>query len=317
MKVHSLPLFLIPTPPSVLTLPIDPEEYIRARPLLFEARPFARITKRNNVLQSTTAPLAAGVSGGSGGSLHTEIDLDFSYFSAAITRIQLQLTTNSREVSRYAAEKTRIEVTASKARDTLIQLRNQLAASQREKTHRLEYDQIAADILDSTPRLKPRDEQNANLARLNAEIRELERERDEYRQVWAARRAQFEEIVKQLEVMSAQIKEDKDEQDRREGMSEEEEEGEEVEGMAKSGGATPAHPGEEKEKARLGIPAMARSRGQTPNAGVGTGATPQPVVDEKEEGEEDDDDDVDLVDAPPLKAEQGKNAVVPDRMDTS
>jgi hypothetical protein len=295
---------------AALTTTGDPEDYIKARPLLFEARPFTRITKLNNNLQSLS-PLTEKPN------LHADIDLDFSYFSAALNRIQLQLTTSSREVSRYAAEKTRIEATADEARATLVRLRELLAASQREKTHRLEYDEIAGDILNSTPRLKPRDEQNKNLERLNEEIKELERERDEYRHVWAARRAQFEEIVKQLEVMSAQIKEDKDEQDRREGMSEEEEEGEEVEaaGNKSAGASTPAMSVD--EKARLGLPAQGASRGGTPN--VGTGATPVPVVDEKEEGEEDDDDDVDLVDAPPLRPEmpQGNKVLEPDRMDTS
>ncbi|KAA8899638.1 Tho complex subunit 7-domain-containing protein [Sphaerosporella brunnea] len=301
---------------------LNEEDYIKSRPLLFEARPFARITKRNNQLQSTT-PLS---SSSSSTNTHAEIDLDFSYFSSAITRIQLQLTTSSREVSRYAAEKTRIESLAAEARETLMRLRESLLSSQLEKTNRLEYDRIAADILESTPRLKPRDEQHANIARLNEEIKDLEREREEYRKVWAARRAQFEEIVKQLEVMSAQIKEEKDEQDRRDGMSEgEEEEGEEVEGptgAVKSGGATPAQSFvEEKVASRLGVPSTPAPGPSTPN--VGTGATPVPVVDEKEEGEEDDDD-VDLVDAPPMRPEETEEKKEgpdpgpgPERMDTS
>lgn len=53
-----------------------------------------------------------------------------------------------------------------------------------------------------------------NLDRLNKEIAELEAEREEYRTVWAARRAQFGQIVDQLEKMWGQIKEDKDEQGR-------------------------------------------------------------------------------------------------------
>ena len=250
---------------------------------------------------------------------HAEIELDFTVFTAALTRIQLQLNTNARERARYAAEKSAITERAGEARNQLVELRAQLEHSQREKTHRLEYDAIAAGIL-SIKTLRARDEQYANIDRLNAEIRELERERDDYSHVWAARRGQFEEIVKQLEVMSAQIKEDKEEQDRREGMSEgeAEEEGEEGEVSASSGGggsgggggggagsgsggsggkggssggATPAD-------GALALPGAAAVRGLTPN--VAGGATPQPVNDEKEEGEEEEDEDVELVDAPPL-----------------
>lgn len=274
---------------------------IKSRPLLFETRPFTRLNKRNTTLQ--TLPETASPS-----QHHGEIDLDFAYFSSAITRIQLHLATTQREITRYSVEKSHIEETAASARDTLVELRATLAASQQEKAHRLEYDAIASDILEAVPRLKPRAEQEQNLARLNDEIAELQRERDEYGVVWAARRAQFEQIVTQLELMSAQIKEDKEEQDRREGMSEEEEEGEEVEGAAtKSGGATPAQGGATAE-ARLGLPVVGTPRPGTP--GVGGGATPQPVVDEKEEGEEDDD--VELGDAPPSQ-------VMPavDRMDMS
>lgn len=104
--------------------------------------------------------------------------------------------------------------TASTARSTLIALRESLTLSQQEKENKLIYDVIATDIL-SNRALKPRAEQHVNLDRLNKEIADLEAEREEYRTVWAARRAQFGQIVDQLEKMWAQIKEDKDEQ----GMS--------------------------------------------------------------------------------------------------
>ncbi|KAF8543831.1 Tho complex subunit 7-domain-containing protein [Trichophaea hybrida] len=279
---------------------LNEEDLIKARPLLFESRPFSRLTKRNTTLQSpSSAPIT---------NHHAEINLDFSYFTSALTRIQLLLNTNAREISRYATEKNTITARASEARSTLIELRTLLEQSQNEKINRLEYDKIASDIL-SIKALRARDEQQTNIDRLNAEIKELERERDEYSQVWAARRGQFEEIVKQLEVMSAQIKEDKDEQDRREGMSEEEEEGEEGEvAGGKSGGATPAHTGE-------GLMVPVATRGVTPN--VGSGATPQPVSDEKEEGEEEEEEgeDVDIVDAPPLRGKTVEKGG--DRMDMS
>lgn len=158
-----------------------------------------------------------------------------------------------------------------------------------------------------------------NLDRLNKEIADLEAEREEYRTVWAARRAQFGQIVDQLEKMWAQIKEDKDEQgmpshappnslsntlllsashalmltpspsptDRREGMSEEEE-GEEVENPPRS--TTPFPPsssGATPKPAQSLLDAAAPMDAATPNV-----STPIPVIThtspehEMEEGEE-------------------------------
>lgn len=236
-----------PRPPSPANPPT--EDLIRARPLLFESRPLTRVNKRVSQLTSANPPTPA----------HPDIDLDFSHFTTALSRIQLLLSTTTREISRYNTEKTSITLLASDARTLLTTLRTTLLDAQQEKRNRLEYDDIAGGILEIQG-LRPRAEQYQSLTRLGGEIRELERERDEYSQVWAARRAQFEEIVKQLEVMSAQIKEDKEEQDRREGMSEEEEEGEEVDPVPGKG---------------LGVP-----------VGGQQGSTPVPMVEEKEEGEE-------------------------------
>ncbi len=232
------------------------------------------------------------------------------------------LQTNTREVERYSADVTAIESTAARARETLIKLRETLVLVQQEKENKLHYDSIASDIL-STRGLKPRDEQLVQLDRLRGEIRELERERDEYRQVWTARREQFGEIVKQLERMWAQIKEDKDEQDRREGMSEEEE-GEEVEGKEEStpatqeGKSTPLHLPTESATPMVATP-MPEVATPMPTTGGETPAQDRAIADdvqmdeereegeeqeegeEREEGEETLDDDVDLVDAPPLR----------------
>lgn len=239
-----------PSAPALPRPPADPrtEDLIRARPLLFESRPIARIVKRLAPL-TAAAPAPTPL---------PDLDLDFAHFCASLARIQLLLSTSTREVARYTADQGAITAQAGAARAELAQLRGSLAGAQTAKAHRLQYDAIAGDIL-GMQGLRPRAEQRVSLARLGGEIAELERERDEYSKVWAARRGQFEEIVKQLEVMSAQIKEDKDEQDRREGMSEEEEEGEEV--------------GDKPLLAVLGT--------------QGQGSTPVPVVEEREEGEED------------------------------
>ncbi|CCX31627.1 Similar to Uncharacterized protein SPCC24B10.11c; acc. no. Q9P7J4 [Pyronema omphalodes CBS 100304] len=235
--------------------PLVEEDLIKSRPLLFESRPFSRLTKRQTTLSSSIIPPNP----------HAEIDLDFTYFTAALTRIQLLLSTNTREVSRYSNDKASILSRSAEAKETLISLRDELTQAQSDKQNKLVYDKIAGDIL-SIKTLKARDEQHANIDRLNEEIRELEEERQLYETVWKQRREQFGMIVGQLEVMSRQIAEEKEEQDRRDGMEEEEEEGEEVE-------------------IQKGTPAQMQGTPHTPRQ---EGATPMPVEDkdEKEEGEE-------------------------------
>lgn len=185
---------------------------------------------------------------------HEEADLDFENFSLTIARIQLLHNQNRQEIERYDEQKLDIMAKAEKARTEMATLREQLVEAQQEKANKLTYDTIADDIINSRA-LKPREEQMGNLARLQQEIEELETERATYGQVWQARRAQFGEIVAQLEKMQEQIKEDKEEHgeffllslvgdctltpftDRREGMDEEEgEEGEEIEHLSVPGG---------------------------------------------------------------------------------
>ncbi|PWW73348.1 hypothetical protein C7212DRAFT_339874 [Tuber magnatum] len=280
---------------------LDEEELIKTRPLLFEQRPYNRLLKRclpllkPSQLPTTTEGL---------NTYGEELELDFKAFEGVIARIQLLRETNKREVERYEKEKGDILETATAARETLVTLRQTLQLSQREKENKLIYDAIASDIL-SKNTLKSRDEQSVNIERLNKEIAELEAERDEYRQVWNARRDQFGQIVDQLQKMWAQIKEDKDEQDRREGMSEEEE-GEEVE-----------------------VPVISRQFSEsntpfnisTPKHSASHAATPVPVItntspddekeegeaEEKEEGEADEDEDIEFTDPP---AENGEKGVV-------
>ncbi|CAZ83251.1 unnamed protein product [Tuber melanosporum] len=243
---------------------LDEEELIKTRPLLFEQRPYNRILKRcTPLLKPEQLPTTSE-------GLNTygeELELDFKAFEGVIARIQLLRETNKREVERYEKEKGDILETATVARETLVTLRQTLQLSQREKENKLIYDAIASDIL-SKNTLKSRDEQNVNIERLNKEIADLEAERDEYRQVWNARRDQFGQIVDQLQKMWAQIKEDKDEQDRREGMSEEEE-GEEVEVPAISRQFS-----ESNTPFNISTPKLSASHVATPNGGKGAVALP-------------------------------------------
>ncbi|KAI5838373.1 Tho complex subunit 7-domain-containing protein [Morchella snyderi] len=258
----------------------DEEALVKARVLAHEARPYNRLVKRCSSITNPDTPLTPDAAA----RLRDEIDVDFKYFESVITRIQLLKDTNRREVERYEKEKGDILETASTARSTLISLRATLQTTQNEKANKLHYDTIATDIL-RTGGLKARDEQTVNLDRLHKEISALEREREDYRAVWAARRTQFGQIVDQLEKMWAQIKEDKDEQDRREGMSEEEE-GEEVEGAVAPGAGAGVGAAGLKVVGGGGGEGVggdaATPAGMTPSVGVGA----EEEEEEMEEGEE-------------------------------
>ncbi|RPA79385.1 hypothetical protein BJ508DRAFT_328458 [Ascobolus immersus RN42] len=173
------------------------------------------------------------------------VDMDHDLFATSLLKIQIANDMNASEVERYEQEKVKIVQDEQIARDTIAKQRDELLAAQQEKENRLEYDAIAMEIFNSKS-LKPRDEQAQAIARLNAEIEELEKERDSDIKLWETRRDHFSQITNLLDGMVDEIKREKEEQERREGMDEEEE-GEEVEhgkdrdSAVPSGGNTPFH----------------------------------------------------------------------------
>ena len=187
--------------------------------------------------------------------------LDFAAFESSIVRIQLLLTSNIKERERYAADKLKIQATAQDVRDNTGDLRVQLEEAQKKLALRKEYDELAEKIM-SNRLLRPREDQHANLDKLNAEILELERESQEYAQTWAERRQQFGKIIEEGMQLRRLIRDEKEEVERREGMEEREGSLEEGEGGFQrsalgtprhvDGGATPAGGAPEQERQRPG-----------------------------------------------------------------
>lgn len=151
-------------------------------------------------------------------------------------------------------------------RDNTTDLRTQLEEAQRTLALRKEYDELAEKIT-SNRLLRPREDQHANLEKLNAEIAELERESQEYAQTWAERRQQFGRIIEEGMQLRRLIRDEKEEVERREGM-EEREDGEEADaGRAGSGPetprqGTPMHVGQDAEM--LGVEKPSRSVSKSP-----------------------------------------------------
>ena len=115
----------------------------------------------------------------------------------------------------------------------------QLDDAQQTLALRKEYDDLAEKIT-SNRLLRPREDQHANLAKLNAEIADLERESQEYAQTWSERRQQFGRIIEEGMQLRRLIRDEKEEVERREGM-EEREDGDDDQRGRSSGVGTPHH----------------------------------------------------------------------------
>lgn len=151
-----------------------------------------------------------------------DVTLDFAAFEGSIARIQFLFTSNEKERERYAAEKDQILDTMQSVRENTGELRVQLEEAQRLLALRKSYDDLADKIIGNRL-LKPREDQQANLQKLEAEITDLEHESTEYAKTWAERREQFGRIVDEGLQLRRLIRDEKEEVERREGMQEGEE----------------------------------------------------------------------------------------------
>ncbi|KAI9673920.1 MAG: hypothetical protein M1817_002126 [Caeruleum heppii] len=228
----------------------------KSRLLSVEEKPFKRITKRllsaNSLIASPpthlpTPPPDTNDADDVAASLEAErqqqlesrrqfredIVLDFAAFESSIARIQFLLTSNARERERYAAEKVKITETAQSVRESTTDLRSHLEAAQQTLAVRKTWDELTEKITNNRM-LRPREDQHANLAKLNAEIAELERESRDYAETWAERRQQFGKIVREGMELRKLIRDEKEEVERREGMEENEDAEEGEQGASRS-----------------------------------------------------------------------------------
>ena len=188
--------------------------------------------------------------------------LDFAAFDSSIIRMQLLLTSNAKERERYASEKLRIEATAREVRENTTELRSQLEDAQKTLALRKTYDELAEKIT-SNRLLRPREDQHANLEKLNAEIAELEKESKDYAQTWSERREQFGRIIEEGMHLRRLIRDEKEEVERREGMEDREDVDDAEAGSLRgrssgvatprhdAGGATPIHPNTDEDSAGM------------------------------------------------------------------
>ncbi|KAF2835083.1 hypothetical protein M501DRAFT_1034881 [Patellaria atrata CBS 101060] len=247
----------------------DEDALHKSRLLSVEQKPFARVTKRllgegSLISQPPTSlptpPPDASAADEEAAARESErqkqaekrkqwredVILDFAALEASIVRIQFLQNSNEKERERYAAEKIKILETAQAIRDNTAELRIQLEEAQKMLALRKTYDELAEKIT-SNRMLRPREDQHAQLEKLNAEIAELEQESLDYKHTWAERREQFERIVGEGKQMLRLIRDEKEEAERKEGM-EGADDGDDGEGSTMRGepslGGTPRPDGE-------------------------------------------------------------------------
>ncbi|KAL2848811.1 Tho complex subunit 7-domain-containing protein [Aspergillus pseudoustus] len=218
----------------------DEDALHKSRLLNVEEKPFKRISKRllnpdSIVISSAALPPTPPPEGTDEEAAEAEkqkrleewrqfredASLDFAAFDGSIARIQFLLTSNEKERERYVAEKEQILSTMQAVRENTTELRIQLEEAQRLLALRKGYDELTEKIT-SNRLLKPREDQQANLQKLQTEIAELEKQSKDYAETWAERREQFGRIVEEGMQLRRLIRDEKEEVERREGMQEDE-----------------------------------------------------------------------------------------------
>lgn len=206
-----------------------------------------------------------------------------------MVRAQLVINSNHRERSRYAEEKIRIQNTAHGVKDRNSTLHEDLIEAQNLLEVRKGYDKLSEKITDNTA-LRPRDEQQASIARLNAEIAELEAESQEYARTWSERREQFGKLVDEGEQLLRLIRDEKEEAERKEDMEDMAEEKESSRSGTPAGGVTPAHvPGSADTQSPSARPTLKEQNGLDDGAEVSL-ESEKPTTDNSQIVEQDLDD---------------------------
>ncbi|KAH9243124.1 hypothetical protein K456DRAFT_143659 [Colletotrichum gloeosporioides 23] len=286
-------------------------ELHKTRLVNIEEKPFKRITKRlasisaiaNAQTKQQPTPPPEGANGEKDADtemkeqaaasktreinqIKEDLTLDFAAFESSIARLQFLLDANVRERARYEADQKRILAESQSVRENNTKLREQLDGAKATLAQRKEYDKLANALM--AKGLRPRVEQEANLKKLEEEIKDLERESETYGVTWRERKEQFSKIMDEGMLLRRQIRDEKEEVERREGMNEDEEDGEASRGgqtprHVSSGNVTP-HPDKGLKPRPGGLGSFSRSGSAVPSQG----GTPRPQPDdyEIEEGED-------------------------------
>ncbi|KAM3507700.1 hypothetical protein MY11210_007038 [Beauveria gryllotalpidicola] len=293
-------------------------ELHKARLLNVEEKPFKRITKRLSTVSSIVSKLGdheeqSAATAPNTEQLREDLTLDFAAFDSSIARLQFLHDANERERRRYDDDKQRILGECQAVRAKNAELREQLDGARAKLAQRKKFDELA-DKITSNRLLRPREDQLANLAKLEEECRELERESETYTETWKERRDQFNRIMEEGMLLRRQIRDEKEEVDRREGMNEgTEDDGvptprpdlngsatprpdgdgqhkDDDEGVKGENGSSATPAGEHLQVPHLGSGRASKNASAAASAAASATATPKPEQEEIDREDDDEDD---------------------------
>jgi len=161
--------------------------------------------------------------------------LYFAAFDSTVIRAQFAIDSNKLERERYAKEKIELKNTIQTVRENNTVLHEELREAQKLLETRKGYDKLTEKI-SANGALKPRNEQQADIDKLNAEIAELEAESQEFVKTRAERGEQFGRIVAECKHLLGLIHGDREEVERQDAMD-----GASSRDGTPAGGSTPAH----------------------------------------------------------------------------
>ena len=135
----------------------------------------------------------------------------------------------------------RVVEKSNQTQQDINSLREELREAKLERGQKVQYDELTRAMLKKTPKsrsehimynLTHANKRRSNLRaieKITSELEEVENELSSYSTVWDARKGTFDNILNNLEVLRREVEDEKEEQDRKEGMDErsdhEEEEG--------------------------------------------------------------------------------------------
>ncbi|KAK3830054.1 MAG: Tho complex subunit 7-domain-containing protein [Linnemannia gamsii] len=184
----------------------DTDSVIRTR-LSVNERPLRRLTQR---FQKWTGVLVTGskedIENGLQGLL-----MEISQFELGLSKSTLVAEMAERERQHYHEERHQIEDNIALSQEELETLAHDLEEAKQERTNKIEYDQLAAQVL----QFPSRESNQQSIAQLNAEILELENEAVLQSQLMDLRKKQFFTALLCLQSTQESIREDRREEEKR------------------------------------------------------------------------------------------------------
>ncbi|KAG0248116.1 THO complex subunit 7 [Mortierella polycephala] len=186
---------------------MDQEEAVIRTRLSINERPLRRLSNR---FLKWTGSLTTATDEDIDDGLQTLL-LEVSHFELTLSKSKLVADMAERERQHYDQEQQEINESIVKSQGELEDLARELEEAKQERTNKIEYDQLAAEV----SKFPSRESSQASIADLKAEILELEKEAVQQSMMMELRKKQFFTALLCLQSIQESIVEDQQEEERR------------------------------------------------------------------------------------------------------